>query len=81
VQVMGYDDSVQLASAFAQARGYEEMKLQEVTQPTIYMYHLEFGIEKKDGKSVLKIDVDRTLRKVVKAEEASGVAVKILETP
>lgn len=81
MQVLGYDESVQLASAFAQARGYEEFKLQEVTTPTIYLYHIEFGLEEKNGKTVLKLDIDRTLRKIVKAEEASGVSVKILDTP
>lgn len=80
-QILGVDDSVQLAAAFAQARGYEELQLEEVTHPSAGLVRVRFGLAPKNGRKALTLQVDRSLGKVVKAEEKAGESIKLIDVP
>jgi hypothetical protein len=80
-QILGVDASVQLAAAFAQARGYDELQLEEVSHPSAGLVRIRFGLTPKNGGKVLTLQIDRSLGKVVRAEEQTDESIKLIDVP
>ena len=71
---MGYDEAIQVGSAYAQRMGYTDAELQDASQTGQNLWRVRFGLKRSAEKKVLSLELDGTQRRLLKAEESGGVA-------